>query len=122
MQIKNIIDNIAANNNDTLARATDGLGPDYDYGLAAKLAQDGRGHLGDVGKLPWHPTFSQESAYSNSKVPGGVWTDVGFRPSVQMVSDGRTQGLAAYMAQAEPSSKLLTPIPMNKKYFQEKVK
>ena len=139
MELKDTIDNMTADNLDVLARAIGGIGPDYDYGLAAKLTPNSRDHLSDIGKLPWHPTFSDESAYSRKgaehyaktakefadaqKLPeGGHWTGNNYRPSIQMVRDGRTKGLAAYMAQVEPDSKLLTPIPMSKKYFQGKVR
>ena len=39
-------------------------------------------HFTDVGKRPSHPTFSNESKYSNSKTPGGNWDDNVFIPSM----------------------------------------
>lgn len=46
-------------------------------------------HFTDVGKRPSHPTFSNESKYSNSKTPGGNWDDNVFIPSMwQFGNDG----------------------------------
>ena len=120
-QIMRVIGEMKARNDDNLARSIKGIGPDYDYGAGSKQ-MDLRGHLGDAGKLPWHPTFSNESVYSNEKTPGGKWSDEGYRPSVQMVNDGRTRGLAEYMANVEPNSKLLTPITMRRDYFEKSIK
>jgi len=59
---------------DRNARETQSMGPDYDYALAAKagLKVDNRGHLGDIGKLPNHPTYSGQSYYAglNMGKPG----------------------------------------------------
>jgi len=100
-----------------------------DYMARGIINRDYRGHAKDgvkgdkmVGKLPWHPTFSNESPYSNAKTPGGQWISDDYRPSVQMVNDGRTRGLAEYMANVEPDSKLLTPIPMRRDYFEKRIK
>lgn len=41
------------------------------------LSNDPNAHFYDIGKKPSHPTFSDESAYSNSKTPGGSWKDLG---------------------------------------------
>lgn len=51
---------------------------DYDYRaafLAGQLTPSGDAHLSDVGKLPWHPAFSNESVYSYSDAP--FWLGVG---------------------------------------------
>lgn len=46
-------------------------------------------HFTDVGKRPNHPTFSNESKYSNSKTPGGNWNGDVFVPSIwQFGNDG----------------------------------
>lgn len=67
-----------------------GLNPDpddgnqyYDYrtfwkenpdGMADKMLTDDAGaHFTDRYKLPGHPTFSNESMYSNDETPGGSW-------------------------------------------------
>ena len=101
---------------DNYARITGGIGPDYDYGKAGTV--DGRGHVGDTGKLPNHPTFSQESAYSNGLAQGGRWIAdaegnyIGFEPSVQMAKDqGRMKSLANYIREVEPGVKLIMPAP-----------
>ena len=39
-------------------------------------------HFTDVGKTPKHPTFSNESKYSNSKKPGGTWNGNVFVPAI----------------------------------------
>ena len=98
---------------DNVAEITNGLGPDYDYSLASR---NGNEHASDVGKLPNHPTFSNQSAYHSIENQGGVWgKDVNGRdtytPSVQMVQQGKTAGLAGYMASREPNTVLLMPAP-----------
>ena len=50
-------------NSDFWARAFNAVGPDYDYTLIEQTP-DGRGHYSDIGKLPNHPTFSNESIYA----------------------------------------------------------
>lgn len=39
-------------------------------------------HFTDIGKTPKHPTFSNESKYSNKKTPGGTWNGNVFVPSI----------------------------------------
>jgi len=90
-----------------LAKATKGIGHDYDYGADSKEGKFG--HYTDKGKLPWHHTFSNESIYATKQHPGGTWswdapqsigghaTDV-YTPSTQMIRDGRANGLAAYIS------------------------
>ena len=71
------------------AKATGNWGPDYDYSKMGEV--DERGHGSDLGKLPNHPTFSTQSAYSEDGNPG-VW-QVGrdgkdfFQPSQEQVSE-----------------------------------
>ncbi len=55
------------------ARGLGLIGPDYDYGLLRGMI-DKRGHGIDLGKLPNHITFSNESYYSSKKLPGGEWS------------------------------------------------
>ena len=101
--------NSAMKNWEEAARAHNGVGPDYDYGLAANLTRGKNGHIGDVGKLPNHPTFSVESAYSTPTAPGGVWKDGSFYASPQNLmytSKGRLQD---YFNRVEPGVKLILP-------------
>ena len=39
-------------------------------------------HFTDIGKTPKHPTFSNESKYSNKKTPGGTWNGNVFVPAI----------------------------------------
>lgn len=128
---------------DERARATNNIGPDYDYSVAAAYnnSPDTRGHLSDIGKLPWHPTFSNQSAYSKqhqlenkhplvkyanpNKAPvGGVWSEyngiVTYTPSQEMVQKGYIGGLAKYMKLVEPDAKLSAPVPYSNKVFNSK--
>ena len=59
---------------------------DYDYkafytkrkdDAIKMLTEPESAHFSDIGKKPSHPTFSNESMYSNSKTPGGEWIDHG---------------------------------------------
>ena len=114
--------------NDHDARVAKGIGPDYDYSKLTTGA-DGRGHYTDAGKLPWHPTFSQESRYSSPSFLGGRWTvdsagkDV-FTPSMDMINAGYTKGLANYMkvVEGDVGAKLGVTPPMSKKAFDKAVK
>ena len=57
---------------DKMARENKLIGPDYDYSLGG--AVDNNGHMTDMGKLPNHPTYSQESWFSkNTDKKGGSW-------------------------------------------------
>jgi hypothetical protein len=83
---------------------------DYDMRAAylGRSSQDGRGHMGDVGKKPNHPTFSIESKYSTPQQKGGRWEEGGFRPSVQHW--GNVGGfLSDYMRRVEPGMSVLYP-------------
>jgi len=93
---------------------------DYDYavaGLAGMLAKDrSKGqHGSDIGKLPNHPTFSNQSVYSTPIYKGGVWSKVNgqdvYTPSTDMIKSGNTKGLAEYFNKYEPKVKLDAPIP-----------
>ena len=101
--------NTAMKNWEEAARLHNGVGPDYDYGLAANLTRGKNGHIGDIGKLPNHPTFSVESAYSAPDVPGGVWKNNSFYASPQNLiytSKGRLQN---YFNRVEPGVTLVLP-------------
>lgn len=86
-----------------IAKATGGIYGDYDYGAGG--IQGANGHYGDIGKLPWHPTFSNESKYSNAETPGGAWGNIPgakeqwvFTPSANMMNqEGYDQKLAQYL-------------------------
>lgn len=73
-----------------------------DYDLRGAWLNDGfkpgSGHGTDRYKKPNHPTFSEESQYSNSLHPGGRWTDNTYVPSPQMYQDKlRMQKLIEYL-------------------------
>lgn len=87
------------------------VGRDYDYGQGGAYNSQ-TGHWGDAGKLPNHPTFSNESNYSSASLAGGQWGSMfnrdgkvveTFTPSLDMI----TQGLAQYMQRVEPNVQLL---------------
>ena len=57
---------------------------DYDYKLFFEkqkdealdmLNKDSDYHFTDIGKRPWHATFSNESAYHSEDTPGGSWVE-----------------------------------------------
>ena len=105
---------------DMIARYTGGVGPDYDY-RGIPLSMFGE-HSGDIGKLPNHPTFSTQSRYSSPEYMGGIWGDNSFMPSVDMIQSGAVRGLLEYMNNVEPGVKLVAPPPVDKKYFNERIK
>lgn len=111
-------------NPELMAKITGGIYKDYDYG--ADGTADVRGHYSDKGKLPNHPTFSDESMYSGDKYRGGVWStddrgnDV-FTPSVDMINSGATRGLADYFRRVEPNARVAMPIPYKMTEDMEKV-
>ncbi len=118
-------------------------GSDYmvDEGLG-ELMRDHRGHAQDggyaselQGKLPNHPTFSNESPYASADRPGGEWVNGNlggrnqihpdrFTPSLQMVQDGRAAGLGSYFKRNEPGNQLTVPAPydVNSSYFQRDIR
>lgn len=74
-----------ANPNFNAAVLPGGLQPsDYNYNMSyqqdpygtANLAADGSYHLSDIGKLPNHPTFSNESVYAIGGPPSGQWKEM----------------------------------------------
>ena len=71
---------------DTMARQFAGAGPDYDYSMVSAFDRlSTGGHIGDIGKLPNHPTFSNESLYDSKETPAGTWEQTekgwGYTPS-----------------------------------------
>lgn len=106
---------------DDLAKQTGSWSGDYDYGKSDKI-QAANGHYSDSGKLPWHTTFSTESAYSSPEFKGGTWTEdngpntmynpnpkVTYTPSEDMIKAGTTKGLEEYMRTREPDVELHMP-------------
>jgi len=84
--------------------------PDYDYaGYIAKYGvpdQSKGQHLTDEFKLPNHPTFSNESKYSNPDIQGGRWLKGGntqymFEPSKQNINNLGSEGLTNYFQRYE---------------------
>lgn len=77
--------------------------PTYDYKgwynedpnrAYALLNDDPNAHFGDRWKTPYHPTFSDQSVYSNAKHPGGTWDrrdfrDIYYAPFASNVPFGR---------------------------------
>lgn len=83
-----------------------------DYDLAGYIAKYGipdqsKGqHLTDEYKLPNHPTFSNESIYSNPEMQGGKWVQGGntqfmFEPSKQNINNLGLDGLTNYFQRHE---------------------
>lgn len=117
---KNAAQELADHVNEITAKATNGIGYNYDYGISNKRYPNG--HYSDLGKLPNHPTFSTQSAYSTDNYKGGTWSTTNngkwvFTPSQDMVRSGATKGLAAYFRQREPNSILMAPVPYNNTVF-----
>ena len=97
-----------------------------DYVKQGNTPRDARGHLPDgmaskplQGKLPWHPTFSDESPYSTPEHPGGHWNQLppykdkwSYQPSRYQVQQGYTGVLANYFRNVEKGNILdKPPIP-----------
>ena len=91
------------------AELTGGVGQDYDYGMMQK--RDDRGHSTDKGKLPWHPTFSNQSAFTSKGSPGGQWENVEGRetytPDFTQLSNQSPKELLKYMDEVEPDTMLM---------------
>lgn len=89
----------------------------FDYDLRgawksnAESAQNG--HLPDTWKKPNHPTFSDQSMYSNEGQQGGKWVQAGsnwdFQASKQNVENLGIDNLMNYFAKVEPGNRLVTP-------------
>lgn len=92
---------------------------DYDLRgafLAGQVSPDGRGHLGDQFKKPWHPTFSDQSQYHGvDGHQGGAWSTIGenqyaFTPGETNGRYWSQEALQRYWDQAEaPDGNVLKP-------------
>lgn len=82
----------------------------YDYDMrgfwksGGQLA--GNGHAGDMFKKPNHPTFSDQSQYSNFATPGGHWGYQTFTPSSYNLKNMSLADLLKYFSQVEPGWKV----------------
>ena len=110
------MEGLASHTNESLAKVLGGISGDYDYGKGKEA--NSVGHQTDKGKLPWHPTFSNESAYASEGNPGGSWGNVDgkwvFTPSQQqMQTPGYVESLAQYYAQEKGKGidKVNMPVP-----------
>ena len=54
-------------------------------------------HFTDIGKTPNHPTFSNESKYSNKKTPGGTWNRNVFVPAIWQFGNNGNKVRNRYM-------------------------
>ena len=91
----------------------------YDYDMRGFWKSQGqldeRGHAGDEFKKPNHPTFSDQSQYSNFATPGGHWEQpripekTHFTPSQLNLENMGEEGLQAYFEEVEPQSILDIP-------------
>lgn len=54
-------------------------------------------HFTDIGKTPKHPTFSNESKYSNDKTPGGTWNGNVFVPNIWQFGNNGNNRRNKYM-------------------------
>lgn len=54
-------------------------------------------HFTDIGKTPKHPTFSNESKYSNDKTPGGTWNRNVFVPNIWQFGNNGNSRRNKYM-------------------------
>lgn len=54
-------------------------------------------HFTDIGKTPKHPTFSNESKYSNDKTPGGTWNGNVFVPNIWQFGNNGNDRRNKYM-------------------------
>jgi hypothetical protein len=88
-----------------IAELTGGLGQDYDYSMMNGRAENGHGS--DRGKLPWHPTFSTQSAFSTAQDPGGVWGRDGAYDSFTPTQKQDTEYFRKYMMSEEPDVKVI---------------
>ncbi len=114
LELNNILNRLRSNNIlnrlvEENGRRLGLLGIDYDYSLAGSL--DSRGHGSDEGKLPNHPTFSNQSKYSNKKLPGGKWGQdfqgVTFKPTKRMIKEHGKDFYKWYFRNVEPQKRLI---------------
>jgi len=73
---------------------------DYDYTGAFRQGM-GRSpvnaHFGDMFKMPWHPSFSNESQYYQPGMSAGQWSGNNFSPMMQ--GSNRQNPLMALLSQ-----------------------
>jgi hypothetical protein len=89
----------------------------YDYDLRGLFRESGgfgdNGHATDKFKKPNHPTFSTQSQYSTSTMPGGLWESVGgqwqYTPSDMVRKMQGEDFLRWYFDNYEKGSKLRMP-------------
>ena len=72
--------------------------------------------------MPWHPTFSNESSYSQHGSEGGEWNRIGinsysYTPSKYQIQSCFTKLLGMFMKNIEPDVEFKAPIPYDKKIF-----
>lgn len=101
---------------------------DYDLRGAWKemqsgaMQEDDRGHLGDKYKKPNHPTFSNQSIYSNDQNVGGKWEERGgqtiFTPG-RKLSKAEADFLQRYFAEVEPGVVLNASVQDNAKTWMD---
>lgn len=102
----------------------------FDYDLrgawkemqSGSMQEDDRGHLGDKYKKPNHPTFSNQSIYSNDQNIGGKWEERGgqtvFTPG-RKLSKAEADFLQRYFAEVEPGVVLNASVQDNAKTWMD---
>lgn len=97
----------------------DVLGDLYNYDLRGWWKDgDGRaanGHLTDAYKKPNHPTFSDQSVYSNGANRGGQWTqtpDGSWQYYARHGNSLTPAQLAEYFATVEPGNRAIVGAPL----------
>jgi hypothetical protein len=101
------------------AKANHRQNDSFDYDLRGAWKADAQaaadGHLPDTWKKPNHPTFSNESMYSNDQVQGGSWVKgangdyVGFMPSQRNILNTGVMGLKDHMRSSQRNMPLIFP-------------
>ena len=95
--------------------------PTYDYDLrgawkemmSGGAQRSSNAHFTDKYKKPNHPTFSDQSQYSNMFVKGGHWADIPipqrqeFTPSAYNLQNMSTEELQKYFDAVERENKLI---------------
>jgi len=103
----------------TWAKAHNRQADTFDYDLRGAWKADAKaasnGHLPDTWKKPNHPTFSDESQYSNAQMPGGQWVEGKkgkwqFKASDWNIRNLGVKGLQQYFQQVEPDAALILPL------------
>ena len=75
------------------------------------------GHMPDEYKKPGHPTFSEESMWSNPFNQGGRWSGQSFTPSSQQLQRNPLQLLLQYLQANEPGATLNLPLARPQRTF-----